>query len=123
MELRTSGDRVLLSVEDTGCGIDNTRLPALFDRFLHDELLDPLPHGFGLGLPLCRRIAEGHGGSMMAESRPGKGTRFTLSIPDRLVGSRSLSDVPIDYTGGFNPTLLGLADALPPEAFLLKNQD
>ncbi len=76
----------------------------------------------GLGLALCRRIAERHGGMLMAESQVGKGSRFTLSLPDRQVES-SVSDVPFDYTGGFNRTLLALADALPVRAFLIRNQD
>ena len=73
-------------------------------------------------LRLCRRIAEGHGGVLMAESQVGKGSRFTLSLPDQQKGT-GVSDVAVDYSGGFNPTLLSLADALPVEAFLIRNQD
>ena len=58
----------------------------------------------------------------MEESVVGKGSRFTLSLPDRQVGP-DVSDIPMDYTGGFNRTLLALADALPAEAFRLRNQD
>ena len=76
----------------------------------------------GLGLSLCRRIAEGHGGTIMAESVVGKGSRFTLSIPDRKTGSGGVSDIALDYSGGFNRTLLALADALPAKAFLLRNE-
>ncbi len=121
VELRSTRKQLLLSVTDTGCGIPEDRLLTLFDRYLHGENRDPLPHGMGLGLPLCRRIAEGHGGMLMAESRPGKGTRFTLALPDRQVGG-SVRDVPFDYSGGFNRTLLALADALPANAFLLRSQ-
>ena len=42
-------------------------------------------------------------------------------VPDRQVEG-SVSDVPFDYTGGFNRTLLALADALPVQAFLIRNQ-
>lgn len=122
VDLRVRQKHVLLSVADTGRGIPEERLSALFDRYLHSEMMDPPPHGLGLGLPLCRRIAEGHGGTLMAESRPGKGSRFTFSFPDRQVGG-GVSDVPFDYSGGFNRTLLALADALPPKAFLLRSQD
>jgi signal transduction histidine kinase len=122
VELRLAHGRVLLTVSDTGCGIPQERLETLFDRYLHSEQQDPPPHGLGLGLPLCRRLAEGQGGTLMAESRPGKGSRFTVSLPDRQLGS-GVSDVPFDYSGGFNRTLLALADALPVKAFLLRSQD
>lgn len=122
VELRRLSSRILISVEDTGCGIPEDRLETLFNRYLRADQMDPPPHGLGLGLPLCHRLAEGHGGTLVAESAPGKGSRFTLSLPDRQVGS-DVSDIPVDYTGGFNQTLLALADALPAEAFLLRNQD
>ena len=123
VELRTAGERLLLSVTDTGSGIEESRLPTLFDRYLHKSQQDPRPFGLGLGLPLCRHLAESLGGSIMAESKLGKGSRFTLSFPDRKQGTTDVSDVPLDYTGGFNRTLLALADALPAKAFLLRNQE
>lgn len=122
VELRRSGKRILLSVTDTGCGIPEEKLETLFDRYTHPELMDPPPHGLGLGLPLCRRIAEGHGGVLMAESQVGKGSRFTLSLPDRQSGN-IVSDVLVDYSSGFNKTLLAFADALPSRAFLRPYQD
>ena len=122
VELKFHAKRVLLSVEDTGRGIAPEHLEALFDRYLHGEPLSPAPQGLGLGLPLCRRIAEGHGGTIVAESVVGKGSRFTLSIPDRQTGTSGVSDIALDYSGGFNRTLLALADALPARAFLLRNE-
>lgn len=122
VELKRSGIYLRLSVMDTGRGIEAERLPYLFDRFLQGGLLDPQPHGLGLGLALCRRIAEAMGGGIMAESRPGKGSRFTVSIPDRRCGTIGVSDVRVDYAGGFNRTLLALADAMPTEAFRIRNE-
>ena len=122
VELKFHAKRMLLSVEDTGGGIPPEHLEALFDRYLHGEPLAPAPQGLGLGLPLCRAIAEGHGGTIMAESVVGKGSRFTLSIPDRQIGTSGVSDIALDYSGGFNRTLLALADALPARAFLLRNE-
>ncbi len=119
VELRISGGRILISVTDTGCGISPEKIETLFERYLHPEALS---QGLGMGLPLCRRIAELHGGTLMAESFPGKGSRFTLSLPDRLWEGQ-VSDVAPVYTGGFNRTLLGLADALPSRAFLIRTQD
>ena len=122
VDLRRASGQLLLSVEDTGCGIPQDRLETLFDRYLHTDHVDPPPRGLGLGLPLCRRLASGQDGTLMAESRVGKGSRFTLSLPDRQLGT-GVSDVRFDYSGGFNRTLLGLADALPSKAFLLRSQD
>jgi signal transduction histidine kinase len=121
VELRVHSRRVLLSVTDTGQGIPPERLASLFDGYLHMERQTPAPCGMGLGLSLCRKIAERHGGMLMAESQVDKGSRFTLSLPDRQVEG-SVSDVPFDYAGGFNRTLLALADALPVQAFLIRNQ-
>ena len=122
VELRVKNKQVLLSVADTGQGIPEERISALFDRYLHGGQIDPPAHGLGLGLPLCRRVAEGHGGTLVVESRVGEGSRFTLFLPDKQVGG-GVSDVLFDYAGGFNRTLMALADALPVRAFLRNNQD
>ena len=122
VELRLLSKRVLVSVEDTGCGIPEEQLTMLFERFLHDVRPETPSQGLGLGLAICRRLAELQGGALMAVSSPGQGSRFTLSLPDRQV-SGEVSDVDFDYSGGFNRTLLGLADALPAEAFRVRSQD
>lgn len=120
--LKRQEDQVLLEVADTGCGIDDLQMKALFDRYTHIELRDPPPHGLGLGLPLCLRIAEDHGGRMMAESKLDIGSRFMVRFPIRHTNRSNLSDAKFDYTGGFNRALLGLADALPIEAFSIYNR-
>lgn len=118
--LRFTAGRVLLSVADTGCGFPENQLPALFDRGSHASPLPP-SQGTGLGLALCQRIAGCQGGVLIAESHRGRGSRVTLSLPDRRCG-KTAAPRPFDPAGGFNPTLIALADALPPEAFLLRSQ-
>ena len=105
VELRLSGGRVFLSVEDTGPGIDPERQETLFDSYHQAEQPAPQPQGLGLGLALCRGIAQGHGGVITAESHQGKGTRVTFSMPDRVSGT-ALSDLRFDYGGGFNHALI-----------------
>ena len=123
VELRLAGKRVFLSVEDSGEGIPPERLERLFDNYHQAERPAPPPQGLGLGLALCWGIARGHGGAITAESRQGRGSRFTFSMPDRLSDSpMPLSDVPFDYSGGFNHTLMALSDAMPPKAFEIRNQ-
>ena len=120
VELKLAGNRVFLSVSDTGPGISPERLETLFDSYHGAGTPAPPPQGLGLGLALCQGIAQGHGGVITAQSSPGKGSRFTFSMPDRLSES-TFSDVPFDYTGGFNRTLMALADAMPPEAFTIRS--
>lgn len=122
VSLRFERRQVLLAVTDTGCGINVEDMEMVFDSYLHPERLAALPSGLGLGLPLCRRIAEGHGGRLVLNSREGHGTTVTLALPDELVED-VVEDVPFDYTGGFQPALVGLADGLPFEAFLQKHSD
>ena len=111
---------VELTVSDTGCGIPPERMAHLFDGCFQPGHPSPAPYGLGLGLPLCRAIAEKHGGSITVESAPGKGSRFMVTLPDRQLGSQ-LSDIPSVYNGGFSRPLLGLADALPSDAFAVRN--
>lgn len=120
VELTVSDRQVRLTVSDTGCGIDSQKMADLFSACSEEELRLPA-HGVGLGLALCRRIAQSHGGTILVESR--KGTRVTVAIPDRHSSTPMLRDVSFDYTGGFNRTLLGLADALPVRAFRVRQQD
>ena len=115
--VRVTQRRVYLSVSDTGCGIAADKLEHVFDRFLETGAMDPPPHGLGLGLALCRRIAEGHGGSIVAESEEGKGARFTVSLPNVRERVVSLRQPKIVCEGGFNTTLLELSDALGAQAF------
>ena len=120
VELKKSGETLRLTVSDTGCGIPPERMAHLFDGCFQPGHPTPVPYGLGLGLPLCRAIAEKHGGSITVESAPGKGSRFMVSLPDRQLGSQ-LSDIPSIYNGGFSRPLLGLADALPSDAFAVRN--
>ena len=68
--------RVLVEVVDEGPGIAPEFLPHVFERFATSER-----GGLGLGLYIAKRIAEVHGGDLSVESQPGKGARFTLSLP------------------------------------------
>ena len=84
------GSDLLIHVADTGQGIAEDRLEKLLDRSF--TFRDTLNHhssstlefgseGLGLGIPIARGVAEAHGGSLTARSRPGAGSVFTLRIP------------------------------------------
>ena len=73
---------VKLEVADRGIGIARNEQSKIFEKFYRAG--DPLVHntkGSGLGLSLVRHIAHAHGGDVEVESAPGKGSRFTLTLP------------------------------------------
>jgi len=75
-------DHVQVDVIDAGIGIPTEDLPKVFDGFYKG--LDMEKRGAGLGLSICKRIIEGHGGKIAATSpcpETGKGTRFTFILP------------------------------------------
>jgi signal transduction histidine kinase len=71
-----------LSVADRGIGIPPDDLPRLFDRYHRGTNVDDRRFsGMGLGLYICRGIAEQHGGRIWAESVPGQGATFHVALP------------------------------------------
>lgn len=123
LEIRIGREWVELALSDTGSGIAPDLLETVFDRYLHTQRLDPPPHGLGLGLPICRRIAQEHGGRLVLTSAVGEGTTVTVSLPNRKLREQTLGTFQADLSGGFNRTLVELADALPREAFTQKYMD
>lgn len=74
------GSQCCIAVSDTGIGIAPEHVAHLFDRFYRVESSRTTP-GFGLGLAICRSIAESHGGSMTVTSAPGRGTTVEFQLP------------------------------------------
>ncbi|WP_159901451.1 sensor histidine kinase [Salinirussus salinus] len=72
-------DAVVFSVDDDGPGIPEDEQDAVFDLF---EQRDRDSDGTGMGLAICRRIVDRHGGDIWVESEPGEGTTFRFSVPD-----------------------------------------
>ena len=68
----------LISVQDSGPGIDPDHVPHLFDRFYRANTGSS---GLGLGLYISRILVEAHGGRIWVESRPGQGSTFTVALP------------------------------------------
>lgn len=76
--------------QDRGPGIAAEDLPHIFDRFYRgDPSRTRTTGGFGLGLAIAKALVEAYGGSIAAESAPGKGTRMTVTLP---AGSRFVTD-------------------------------
>ena len=88
LKARHLGDRVEVSVSDTGIGIPPSELPHVWDDFVQANGSSTRTYpGSGLGLSLVRRIVELHGGEVRAESVEGKGSTFLFTLPAQVIES------------------------------------
>ena len=77
-------ERVSIRVTDDGPGIPEDDLANLFEPFYRvDRSRSKKTGGYGLGLSICKRILEAHGGSIAVENNPGRGATFILTLPRR----------------------------------------
>jgi signal transduction histidine kinase len=82
VNVRETGDSVLLTVADTGSGISAEDLPHVFDRFYRgDRSRSRQGGGAGLGLAIARQLVVAHGGTIRVASEAGAGTTFTIELP------------------------------------------
>ena len=81
VQAKAQDSEVAVSVTDTGVGIAKEDLPHLFQDFSRGQAQPEGVSGCGLGLAISRRIVEVHGGSISVESKPGKGSTFTIHLP------------------------------------------
>ncbi len=76
------GSHACVSVKDTGIGISEEHLPHIFERFYRvDKAVSRNAGGAGLGLAICKQIAELHGGQIEVESKVGVGSNFSILLP------------------------------------------
>lgn len=75
------GDVVVVSVEDSGPGIDISDQKLIFNKFYRGKNAIANTQGTGLGLSICKSIIEKHNGKIWVESQPGKGAKFFFALP------------------------------------------
>jgi signal transduction histidine kinase len=93
VRLYRHNDAVNLEVIDHGIGIPEKEQPKIFEKFY--RVGDPLVHntkGSGLGLSLVCHIVKAHGGEVAVESAPGRGSKFTITLPLQKSGFQQMSE-------------------------------
>jgi two-component system NtrC family sensor kinase len=86
---RREDECAVIEVHDTGGGIAADVLPQIFEPYFSTK---SVAEGTGLGLPISRRIVEGHGGRLDVASTPGQGAVFTIRLP--IEGNPALAEEP-----------------------------
>jgi two-component system cell cycle sensor histidine kinase/response regulator CckA len=116
-DLQSPGNYALISVSDTGTGMDKKTLESIFEPFFTTK---EVGKGTGLGLSIVHGILKQHNGSVLASSKPGKGTTFDIYLP--LVKGHTVkeeSKVSTPHVGGME-TLLVAEDEEIVRAFMKK---
>lgn len=86
LSLARNGAEAVICVADSGVGIAESELGHIFRRF-YRPAAEAEGRGYGLGLSLAKAVAEIHGGRIKVESEPGKGSRFSITLPCRAQGA------------------------------------
>ncbi|MCL4798392.1 MAG: PAS domain S-box protein [Burkholderiales bacterium] len=85
LEVTCNGERAVFTVSDAGIGIPEEDLPHLFETFHRARNVGNIA-GTGLGLAIVKKAVDLHGGTIALASAPGRGTRFTVTLPNAAHG-------------------------------------
>lgn len=81
LQLSQDDNKAIISVKDSGIGISRQNLDKIFDRFYQVEEQSDIAKGTGIGLALIKELAAMHQGTVSVNSKPGKGSVFTIILP------------------------------------------
>lgn len=117
--LTRRGNKLYLTVSDSGRGIPNELIGNVFSMHLRQPGLEERCHGIGLGMVMIRSAASAHGGTVLIEKGSQQGTRLTMTIAIRKDAGGNLSSpkIRVDYAGELDHGLIELSDVLPSSAF------
>lgn len=86
VSMKSNKGFVEIEVKDNGIGIPKDKLADIFERFKQvNNRLTKISEGSGIGLSLVKSLVEIHGGTIAVESTLGRGSKFTIKLPDKLV--------------------------------------
>jgi|GEM_PF-1067259 len=81
VSVKEDNDFLKVSIQDTGPGISQNEMDAIFEPFTQTDAGIRQGGGTGLGLPISKRLIEAHGGDLLVESTPNEGSTFTFTLP------------------------------------------
>lgn len=93
IKIHDFGDKVNISVKDTGIGIEKNKCSIIFERFRQvNSSLVKDTQGSGIGLSIVKSLVEMHNGQIKVDSEIGKGTEFILSFPVKILNNEELDE-------------------------------
>lgn len=119
IRMEQRNNRVYISVVNNTESSFDAVYHAIFCAYLQEPNLRSIG-GIGLGMTIARNVALSHGGTLLFDRPEEKKVRFTLSFPLRISRDGTLCSplvYPVDYLGGYDHTMIELADILPAELF------
>jgi signal transduction histidine kinase/ActR/RegA family two-component response regulator len=122
VRLASRGTEVVLSVEDTGAGIDSVFLPHIFEMFRQGDTSANRAHGgMGIGLALVRELVELHGGSVTVHSEGvNRGTQFTVRLPAKADNVATITPARASQVEALKETSVLVIDDHPDTAEMLR---
>lgn len=89
LKARAENDRLVVEVRDSGLGISNSELGRIFEPYYRGKASELSSTGLRLGLAIVKQLVGLHQGKVWVQSKPNKGSTFTLSLPLRMVGAQT----------------------------------
>lgn len=115
-QLTRAGNRMHITIQDSGKGIDLESAGDLYTRYLREPSLEAPENGLGLGMALIRACAKSHGGTVLLCSNE-TGLRLTMSLQIRTDTTMASPSIRFDYAGDQDHGLIELSDVLPTELY------
>ena len=121
--LTRRGKKLYLTIQDSGTSVDPKLRGSIHERYRRNPGLEDGRFGIGLGMVLIRAAASAHGGTVLMEYPPEKGTRITMTLRIRQHSSGIFhaSPLKVDYAGERDHGLMELSDALPAKVYRKDN--
>lgn len=118
-KLTHRGNKLYLTVCDSGSGIPGEILGSIYSRHLRQGGIEDGRYGIGLGMVMIRSAASAHGGTVLMEHTKGTGARvtMTLAIRKHQDGTFFSPRIKVDYAGEMDHGLIELADVLPSKLY------
>ena len=123
MELTRHEQNAVITIADSGEGMDGETLAEAFSKFGRFSPLDDGRRGAGFGLPLVQQIIQLHGGTLLLQGRA-EGAAVSILLPLSAPGKEQFrlhSPVLVPEDGAPNAALIALADVLPPDVYDTRN--